>query len=159
MSVSSGQTDICYLLNTFFFSTEEIRVFTLYSQRFWGGFTPRAFTRSSSVRMALRWLLLSMVYGALENSSSVRVKSNLGGGVEANFLVRTPPYQHKYTLWAWGKAPNIWSNMTNSKQVKAYYLPGTLWKHFAISSLTHLPILQGRCYHVHFVGEKTGLDK
>ena len=105
---------ITAIFSILFFPTEEIRVFTLYSQRFWGGFTPRAFTRSSSVRMALRWLLLSMVYGALENSSSVRVKSNLGGGVEANFPVRMPPYQHKYTRWAWGKAPNIWSNMTNS---------------------------------------------
>lgn len=78
MSASSGQTDNCYLvLSTFLFPFK--KVFTLYSQRFWGGFTPRAFTRSSSMRIALRWLLLSMVYGALENSSSVRVKSNLGG--------------------------------------------------------------------------------
>lgn len=35
------------------------RTLTLYSQRFWGGFTPSIFTRSSSIAMAFLWLLFS----------------------------------------------------------------------------------------------------
>ena len=34
---------------------------TLYSQRFWGGLTPRIFSLSSSVSMARRWTWFSML--------------------------------------------------------------------------------------------------
>lgn len=77
----SNSTEISHKYFCLFcISLAEGRVFTLYSQRFWGGLTPRSLIRSSSARTVRRWAWFSMLYGGFNSSSSPSIKSSLWWG-------------------------------------------------------------------------------
>lgn len=77
----SDSTEIGHILLLLFcISLAASRVFTLYSQRFCGGLTPRSLILSSSARTARRWAWLSMLNGGFNRSSSPSIKSSLKWG-------------------------------------------------------------------------------
>lgn len=77
----SNSTEISHkYFRLFCISLADSRVFTLYSQRFCGGLTPRSLILSSSARTARRWAWFSMLYGGFNSSSSPSIKSSLRWG-------------------------------------------------------------------------------